>query len=572
MDSALEIRRLRTALRDLVALSTIPAASVGGEPGAIAAGLVDVLVGSLHLDFVFVRLRDPDGGAGVELTRGEAWKAFPEWLQEHSSSAGQLARKEIVSALGAGERCRGIVIPIGVNCDGGLVAAASRRQEFPDDVEQLLLSLAANHAASAFQSACLLRQRKEAEEELRGARDQLERKVVERTAELRRLYRDLQERDAKIRRLVDSNIIGIVISDLDGLVTDANDAFLDMVGYNREDVASGNVRWTEMTPPAWQAASRRAVAQVRASGSCEPFEKEYFRKDGTRVRALVGVAALHEGGRAETVAFVLDLTERQRAESTLRKTQADLAHVARITTLGALTASIAHEVNQPLSGILTNANTSLRLLARDPPDVEGARETARRTIRDANRASDVIVRLRALFDNKRPASEPVDLNEATREVLVLLSNELQRGGVSVRTELRKDLPPAAGDRVQLQQVVLNLLLNASEAMSGVNDRPREIVVTTERDAGDRVMLSVRDCGLGLGSEDPERVFEAFYTTKPGGMGIGLSVSRSIIENFGGRLWAARNDGLGATFTFSIPCVSADEAVPNLEAAASGPHA
>jgi C4-dicarboxylate-specific signal transduction histidine kinase len=209
-------------------------------------------------------------------------------------------------------------------------------------------------------------------------------------------------------------------------------------------------------------------------------------------------------------------------------------------------------VNQPLSGILTNANTSLRLLARHPPDLEGARETARRTIRDANRASDVIVRLRALFANNRPAAESVDLNQVTREVLALLASELQRGAIWVRLKLAGDLPRVTGDRVQLQQVVLNLLLNASEAMNAVDDRPRQIVITTEREAADRVRWSVQDSGAGLGPDDPERLFEAFYTTKPAGMGIGLSVSRSIIASLQGRLWAARNDGPGATFAFSIP--------------------
>jgi signal transduction histidine kinase len=192
------------------------------------------------------------------------------------------------------------------------------------------------------------------------------------------------------------------------------------------------------------------------------------------------------------------------------------------------------------------------MLADDPPNIEGARETARRTIRDANRASDVISRLRALFAKKSTATESFDLNEATREVIALLSSELQRNGVTVRTELSDDLFSITGDRVQLQQVIVNLLLNASEAMGDVEDRSRQIVIKTERDEGDRVRLSVQDAGAGFLSQNPERLFEAFYTTKSGGMGIGLSVSRSIIESHHGRLWAAANDGPGATFAFSIP--------------------
>ncbi len=234
--------------------------------------------------------------------------------------------------------------------------------------------------------------------------------------------------------------------------------------------------------------------------------------------------------------------------------------MARVTTLGALTASIAHEVNQPLSGVITNASTGLRMLEDDPPDVAGARETTRRVIRDANRASDVIAELRALFGKETAGTESVDLNEATRDVIALSRSELQRGGAAVRLELADDIPPVAGDRVQLQQVVLNLLLNAVEAMSGVADRPRQLVVSTERDADERVRLSVRDVGVGLDPGSVDRLFEAFYTTKSGGMGIGLSVSRSIIEGHHGRLWAVPNDGPGATFAFAIP-QAAEQGIP-----------
>jgi C4-dicarboxylate-specific signal transduction histidine kinase len=251
----------------------------------------------------------------------------------------------------------------------------------------------------------------------------------------------------------------------------------------------------------------------------------------------------------------LEAQVRARTEA-LARAQSELAHVARVTSLGALTASIAHEVNQPLSGIITNASTCLRMLAADPPNVDGARETARRTIRDGNRASDVITRLRALFSKKEATTESVDLNEATREVIALSLSELQRNRVILRTELADDLPLVTGDRVQLQQVVLNLLQNASDAMSGVDDRPRQLLIRTEREEGDRVRLSVQDAGVGLDPQAMDRLFEAFYTTKNEGMGMGLSISRSIIERHHGRLWAAPNDGPGATFSFSIPCAPA----------------
>ncbi len=266
----------------------------------------------------------------------------------------------------------------------------------------------------------------------------------------------------------------------------------------------------------------------------------------------------HEGldsdGEMEFIGAIQDVTQRRLSEEALAKARSELAHVSRVTTLGALTASIAHEVNQPLAGILTNANTCLRMLAAEPPNLDGARETARRTIRDANRASDVIARLRALFSKKDARIEALDLSEIAREVISLLLSELQRSRIILRPELRDGLPLVAGDRVQLQQVILNLLLNASEAMMSVEDRPRQLLVRSEREVDDRVRLTVEDSGVGFKEDVAARLFDAFYTTKTGGMGIGLSVSRSIIESHRGRLWAAPNDGPGATFAFSIPCI------------------
>jgi PAS domain S-box-containing protein len=267
---------------------------------------------------------------------------------------------------------------------------------------------------------------------------------------------------------------------------------------------------------------------------------------------FVAHAIRDQDDRLEYFGAVQDVTERWLSEEALAKARLELAHVARITTLGTLTASIAHEVNQPLSGIITNASTCLRMLAAKPPNVEGALETARRTIRDGNRASEVIVRLRALFARKDAAAEPVDLNDATREVIALSTRELKRSRVILKEELADNLPPVTGDRVQLQQVILNLLRNAAEAMSTVNDRPRHLVIRTEREEGDGERLTVRDAGVGFGTQGVDKLFQPFYTTKSDGMGIGLSVSRSIIENHNGRLWAEPNDGPGATFSFSIP--------------------
>lgn len=298
----------------------------------------------------------------------------------------------------------------------------------------------------------------------------------------------------------------------------------------------------------------KMVGQARNGGDDFEWQYRLMMPDRTiKYLHAVAHATRDQDGELEYIAAVQDVTDRRLSEEALGKLRSELAHVARVATLGALTASIAHEVNQPLSGIITNASTCQRMLNADPPNVEGARETTRRTIRDGNRASEVITRLRALFGKKDAATEAVDLNDATREVIALSLSELQGSRIILRTELSDDLPPVTGDRVQLQQVILNLVRNASDAMSAVGDRPRELLIRTERDDADRVRLSVQDAGMGFEPQAADRLFQAFYTTKDDGMGIGLSVSRSIIESHHGQLWATSNDGLGATFSFTIPC-------------------
>jgi PAS domain S-box-containing protein len=295
------------------------------------------------------------------------------------------------------------------------------------------------------------------------------------------------------------------------------------------------------------------IQVARGGGGDQDYEIRLRMPDGSvKYLHTISHAIRDMAGRIEIIGAAQDITRRRVSEEALAKARSELAHVASVTSLATLTASIAHEVNQPLSGIVTNASTCLRMLAMEPPNVEGARETARRTIRDGNRASDVITRLRALFSKKHTLAERVHLNDATREVIALSSSELQGNRVILRCELAGDLPLVTGDRVQLQQVILNLLRNASDAMNTVHDRPRELLIRTERDEGDRVLLSVKDAGIGFDPQTADRLFETFYTTKNDGMGVGLYVSRSIIESHQGRLWATLNDGPGATFSFSIP--------------------
>jgi signal transduction histidine kinase len=273
------------------------------------------------------------------------------------------------------------------------------------------------------------------------------------------------------------------------------------------------------------------------------------------LRSFARCARMHDG-RRELVGLVTDVTASKLAEETLGQLRSQLAHVARVATLNAMTASIGHEVSQPLAGILTNANTCLRMLAADPPNIAGAAETARRTIRDADRASEVIRHLRRMFSAKAPTMEAVDLNDAAREVIALSAGELRRNGTILREDYAHGLPRVAADRVQLQQVILNLLLNGAEAMDEVEGRPKDLLVQTNRIDDGSVELRVRDSGVGLDPRTVEKLFEAFYTTKPQGMGVGLSISRSIIERHDGRLWAEAHEGPGATFSFCIPGIAA----------------
>jgi PAS domain S-box-containing protein len=484
-----------------------------------------------------------------------------------------------------------------------------------------------------------------------------------------RLYSDLREREARIRRLVDANIIGIMTWAVDGRIVEANDAFLEMLGYSREELISGQLRRQELTPPKWRDADDQAVAKLKATGTVQAREKEYFRKDGSRVPVLVGAAKL-EGTQEEGVAFVLDLTERKRAEylarqvfesspdrisivgrdyrwqranpalerrwgipaekfigrhvadflgkdtfeetakpnydrcfageevnyagwfnltlgrrylaatytplrpdstrveaalvisrdltehmlasEALREAQIGLAHANRVTTMGQLTASIAHEVSQPLAGVIANAAAGLRWLDREIPDVNATRRSLEWIIDDCNRANEVIGRIRSLARKAEIQKVPLDINGVVREVVALVQRELTGHQASLRMDLAPALPLILGDRVQLQQVIINVLINGAEAMLSVTDRPRELVIRTTQEETEQVLVAVTDSGVGISAENTERLFTPFFTTKSGGMGMGLSICRSIIEAHGGRLWTTASVPHGTTFLFTLP--------------------
>jgi PAS domain S-box-containing protein len=375
---------------------------------------------------------------------------------------------------------------------------------------------------------------------------------------LARLHGEIEERETKIRRLVDSNIIGVFIWDFDGRILEANDEFLRMVSYDREDLVSGRIRWADLTPPDWRDRNNARIEQQKSIGRFEPFEKEYTRKDGSRVPVLIGGATFEEGGN-QAVAYVLDLTERKRVEAEARENeqryreaQLELAHVTRVTTLGELAASIAHEVNQPLAGVVANAEACLRWLDREIPDLEAVRRSVEWVVDDGNRAGEVIRRVRALAKKTDIEKVPLDVNDVIREVMALVQRELISHQVSLQMELAPNLPMILGDRVQLQQVIINLVMNGIESMQSVTDRRRELVIRSGQDETEQVLVSVTDCGIGISAENADRLFTPFFTTKSSGMGMGLSICRSIINAHGGRLWATACEPRGTLFQFTIP--------------------
>jgi PAS domain S-box-containing protein len=367
-----------------------------------------------------------------------------------------------------------------------------------------------------------------------------------------RLYRELAEREGRIRRLVDANIIGIIIWNFEGTILEANDAFLRIVGYEREDLVTTSVRWTDLTPPEWRDRDEQQwLPALKATGSLQPFEKEFFRKDGSRVPVLMGVATFEQGG-GEGVAFVLDLTERKRGADALRALQMDLAHANRLATMGQLAASIAHEINQPIGAARNNAHAALRFLDRPSPDLVEVKEALESVVSETYRAGDIIGGIRDQVKKVPPRMDSVDLNDAIHEVFALVRAELSKHHVAVQTRLAGGLSPVHADRVQLQQVMMNLILNAIEAMISVDSEIRELVISTESSPAEGVLVTVMDSGPGIATEDRERIFDSFYTTKDGGVGIGLSICRSIIDAHGGQLWADARVPRGAALRFTLP--------------------
>jgi C4-dicarboxylate-specific signal transduction histidine kinase len=413
--------RLRAALRDLVALSTIPAGWIGIEPRTIAVGLADILAGSLGFDFAFVRLLDPTGGVTIDVTSGCTTREFLDWLQAQLSTLDESLRKQVIpNVVGFDDRLkslRGFIIPMGFNASAGLVAVGCERSDFPTETDRMLLTVAANHAATAFRSANLIHERRRAEEEVRKARDELEMRVIERTAELQR-------------------------------------------------------------------------------------------------------------------------------------TMAELTHMNRVATAGVLSASIAHEINQPLAGIVIAAGAAQRWLALREPSIGEARDALNQIESAGHRAGEIIASLRGIFKKETQARNPIDINKQILTVLAIVRHELQRHEVELRTELDGSLPALEGDGIQLQQVVLNLVMNAIEAMQSA--APRILSIRSCVSKPNFVHVAVEDTGTGIDPSNHNHIFNPMFTTKERGMGIGLSICRSIIESHNGRIWVTRGIDKGSIFQFELP--------------------
>ncbi len=378
----------------------------------------------------------------------------------------------------------------------------------------------------------------------------------------------LLESEKRFRALIEHGYDVVFLLDAQGTVLYASPSLERVLGYTPEELVGRN-GFELLRPDELQDAMSRFARLLDQPGRIVTGERLTRHRDGSwRWVDSAATNLLHEPGGQAVVVNARDVTERKQAEEALHHARAELAHIARVTTLGELTASIAHEINQPLAAIVTDASACLRWLKAPSPNRTEVQQSLARIIKDGNRASEVIDRIRALAKKSPTRKDRLDIREVILDVIALTRSEVQRNRVSLRTQLSDDLPMTEGDRIQLQQVILNLIINAIEAMGIGGGEPRELLVTSEKDGSQNVLVSVRDSGAGLDPESVDHIFDAFYTTKPSGMGMGLAISRSIIEAHGGRLWPSANAPRGAIFQFSLPSDRAD--VPSTQNTLSPP--
>ena len=558
-----EIRRLKACINDLISVLALPAIWSGGEPSQVVSTLLDVLLGMLDLDFVYAKLNDPISGAPSEIVRlaqpgnvrastQEIGQVLNTWLRDDPHTSSLVVRNPV----GDGDVSIAPFRP-GLQDSIDVVVAGSGRANFPTATERLLLGVAANQAAIGLQEARLL-------SEQRRVAEELDQRVAERTRQLiivnedlrrenterRRAEEALRESEERWRAVFDNSAAGIALANPSGRFLAGNLAYQKMLGYSEKELRE--LSFLDITHEDYRDGNSELTTEL-LEGKRQYFEmeKRYRRKDGNLIWVRVHVSLV--SGKQITPRFLLtivdNITELKRAEEALRDAQMTLAHVTRVATLGEMTASIAHEINQPLGALVNNANACLGWLSTE--NLEEVRNSVELMLDDAQRVTEIITRVRSLVKKAPPQKDWLDINQMIREVIGLARNEMQRNGVALETQLSDDMPLVFADRIQLQQVMLNLMMNAIEAMTQVTT-PRELLISSGADDSKGVVVVVRDSGPGLDSKSHERLFEPFYTTKPQGMGMGLAICRSLIEAHGGRLWATTNAPHGAVFQFTLP--------------------
>ena len=568
-----EITHLQRCVNDLVSALALPAMWSGGEPSQIVHTLLDALLRMLQLDLVYVRLKETDGQAPIEMVRfaqsqkhiappHEIGDVLKQWLGAAPQEWPPLMRNHL------GDRDISIV-PLGLGLQGeiGVIVAGSEREDFPRQTERLILSVAANQASIGLQEARLRSEQKRVASELdlrvaqrttelAAANEELRKEIADR----KHAEEDLRSSEEKHRVIVEAAHDAVVSMDEKGAILLANPATRRIFGYDPVEIVGKpmTMLMPEMMRKLHENGFKRYLATGKRHLNWQGVEVTAQRKDGQEFPVEVSFGELTSDGHKVFTGFIRDISERKQAEDQLRAsernlqmTQAELARVSRLTTMGELAASIAHEVNQPLTAVINNGSACLRLLANNNLEPEVLRRALEGIIADGTRASTVLARIRA-FIKKEPAEKSeLDINEVIQEVLVLAGRELYENQVLPDHQLKTDLPSVLADRVQLQQVLLNLIMNGIEAMAAVTDRPRLLGVQSRIDESGDVLVAVSDSGTGFGLE-LDRVFNPFFTTKANGMGMGLSISRSLVESHGGRLWAAPNSPHGAVFSFTLP--------------------
>jgi C4-dicarboxylate-specific signal transduction histidine kinase len=566
--TAEEIKRLRRCMNDLIGILALPAVWSGGDASQIVGTLLDALSSMLRLDFIYVRLKDSAHEAPVETVRVAQWQRLSARPQEMGDLLNNLLGPDslnwapLVRTFVGDTELSIVPLQLGLQGDIGVIVAASQRMDFPGQPERLILSIAANQAVIGLQEARLLNEQKQ-------AANVLDRRVAQRTKELAAANEELTEEIAERKRAEEELRRSETFL--------AEGQRLSLTGSFCWRVATDEIAWSQQlyrifafdqgVPVTLDLIRTRIhpedislmnglIDRVRAAGG--DFEVELrLQMPDRSIKHLHLIARMTRDatGRLEYIGAAQDVTQRRLSEEALAQARSELAHVARVTSLGVLSASIAHEVNQPLASILMNCESSLRWLARPEPNVDKVKELTGRVVADARRASQIIDRVRTMAARRAPEQTPLSLNDLVEDSIIFLSHELRSKSTSVSLNLAPALPRVVGDRTQLQQVLVNLATNAAQALvqSGTAHRNISIQTSLLSDPG-MVCCIVEDSGPGIDPTHLPRLFDTFFTTKDAGMGMGLSISKSIIEAHGGRIVADNNSTLGgARFQVVLPC-------------------